>query len=95
MARSQQDRESATFIDRVALAFLSGVSALLLAALVWGGVAITAVQFGFENSPPLWPVVAFASAMAVLGFVAMENFIGELIGSLIRSVLRLLGWLTP
>ncbi len=94
MARSQ-DRESATLLDRAALAFLSGLSALALAALVWGGVAIFRAQLGFDGLPPLWPVVAFAALMAVLGFIALENFIGELIGSLVQSVLRLLGWLTP
>ena len=90
-----QDRESATLLDRVALAFLSGLSALALAALLWGGIAIFWAQLGFDGLPPLWPVVGFAAVMALIGFVALENFVGELIGSLLRPVLRLLGWLTP
>jgi hypothetical protein len=94
VARSQ-DREAATLIDRVALAFLSGLSALVLAGLIWGGIAITAAQFGFERSPPLWPVAIFASVMTLIGFVALENFVGNLVGGLVRATLRLLGWLTP
>lgn len=94
MARSH-DRETATLLDRVALAFLSGLSALALAALVWGGIAIAAPQFGFDGSPSLWPVAIFAAVMALLGFVAQENFVGNLVGGLIRVVLRWLPWLTP
>lgn len=94
MARSP-DRETVTLMDRIALAFLSGLSALALAALVWGGVAILAAQLGFEGLPPLWPVWVFTSAIAVLGFIALENFVGNFIGSMIRAVLHLLHWLTP
>jgi TRAP-type C4-dicarboxylate transport system permease small subunit len=89
------DRETATLFDRVALAFLSGLSALLLAALLWGGIALFAAQVGFDGLPPFWPVAAFATAMALVGFVALENFVGDLIGSLVRPVLRWLGWLAP
>lgn len=94
MARSP-DRETATLLDRVALAFLSGLSALVLAALFWGGIALLAAQLGFERLPPLWPVAVFATLMALVGFIALENFVGELVGSLVGSVLRWLGWLTP
>lgn len=94
MARSP-DRETATLMDRVALAFLSGLSALMMAGLVWGGVAITAAQLTVDWSPPLWPVGLFAALMALVGFVMLENFVGNLIGSLAGSVLRLLQFLTP
>ncbi|MCC2657653.1 MAG: hypothetical protein K0Q76_2761 [Panacagrimonas sp.] len=94
MARPQH-RESATLLDRVALAFLSGLSALALSALLWGGIALFWSQLGFDGLPPLWPVLGFAAVMALIGFVALENFVGELIGSMVRPVLRLLGWLTP
>ena len=95
MARSQQDRESATLTDRVALAFLSGLSALALAGLVWGGAALFWAQLGNAGLPPFWPVLAFGSLMAAIGLVAQENVVGNLRGSLVQSVLRLLGWLTP
>jgi len=94
VARSP-DRETATLLDRVALAFLSGLSALVMAGLVWGGVAITAAQFAIEWSPPLWPVGLFAALMALVGFVMLENFVGNLIGSLAGAVLRLLHVLVP
>ena len=95
MARSQQDRESATMVDRLALAFVSGLSALVLAALVWGGVALLVAQIGWNGLPPPWPVVAFAVLMAGIGFVALENVVGELVGRMISSVSRWLGWLAP
>lgn len=94
MARSP-DRETASLMDRIALAFLGGLSALVLAALAWGGVAILAAQLGFEGLPPLWPVGVFTSVMAMLGFIALENFVGNLIGSMIRAVLHWLHWLVP
>lgn len=95
MARSQQDRESATLLDRLALAFLSGLSGLVLAALLWGGAAIFAAQLGHGGLPPLWPVVTFAIVMALIGFVALENVVGELVGRLINAASRCLGWLAP
>jgi hypothetical protein len=94
VARSH-DRETATLLDRVALALLSGVSALALAALLWAGVALLWAQIGSGGLPPFWPVIAFAGVMAAIGFVALENVVGELIGRLAGSVLRWLGWITP
>jgi TRAP-type C4-dicarboxylate transport system permease small subunit len=94
VARST-DPETATLLDRVALALLSGLWALALAALVWGGIAMVLAQLRFEGLPPLWPVLAFASSMALVGFLALENLVGNLVGSLVGSVLRWLGWLTP
>lgn len=95
MARSQQDRESATLLDRLALAFLSGLSALMLSALLWGGVGLFAAQLGRGGLPPLWPVVTFTIVMALIGFVALENVVGELVGRMINVVSRWLGWLAP
>lgn len=79
----RSDREAATLMDRVALAFLSGASALVLGALLWGGLLL-----GFHHAPaPFAWVGLFSAVMAVLGFVLLENFVGNWVGSFARWVL--------
>ena len=82
-------------MDRLALAFLSGLWVLVLAVLVWGGAAILCAQVGWNALPPLWPVATFAILMALIGFLALENVVGELVGRMIGMASRWLGWLAP
>jgi len=90
-----RDREQITLMDRVALAFLSGCSALVLGGLLWAGVYLTAAQFALDWAPSFGWVAGFAAAMAVLGFILLENFVGNWVGDFASGVLKLLRAITP
>ncbi len=82
-------RERVRLMDRVALGFLSGVSTLLLGGLLWLGAQLIAAQFALGGVPSFAWVLAAAGVMGALGFVLLENFVGNAIGSLLRFVLNL------
>ena len=90
-----RERERATLMDRVALAFLSGVSTFLLAGLMWFGVRLAAAQFAFGWTPSFSWVLAASALMAVLGFVLLENVVAAGIGALLRWVLNLFRAVAP
>lgn len=84
-----RDRERASLMDRVALALLSGISTLLLGGLLWLGAQLIAAQFALGGVPSFAWVLVAAGGMAALGFVLLENFVGNALGSLLRLVLNL------
>ena len=90
-----RDREAATLTDRVALGFLSGLCALLLGGLLWCGAWVASAQLHLDLHLPFAWVVFFASVMALLGFVLLENFVGAWIGSFARWVLNALRVIWP
>ena len=89
------ERDAATLMDRVALAFLSGVCALLLGSLLWGGIWIASAQLHGDLHLSFAWVAGFAALMALLGFVLLENFVGNWVGSFARRVLDALHLLVP
>lgn len=89
MARPR-NREEATLMDRVALAFLSGVSALLLGGLLWAAVSLLAAQLALNWALSSGWIAGFGAAMALLGFVLLENFVAHWVGASVRGLLRLL-----
>ena len=75
-----------TFGDRLAVAFGSGVFALLLGAFVW----FAGWQwFATEAWIPFRYVVWFAAAMAVLGFLLAINVVAAILGGLMRGLAAL------
>lgn len=90
-----RNRERTTLMDRVALAFLSGGSALVLGGLLWAAILLVAAQLAFDWAPSFGWVAGFAAAMAVLGFVLLENFVGNWVGDFASGALKLLRALTP
>lgn len=84
-----RNREETTLMDRVALAFLSGGSALVLGGLLWAGVCLTEAQLALDGVPSFGWVAGFAIVMAVLGFVLLENFVGNWVGAFASGVLKL------
>ena len=71
--KRKQTHEKATFIDRLAIAFLSAVVAFITALIVWvvlAGLNIGATSiFSFHFN---W-VLGFTLLMALLGFLMLEN----------------------
>lgn len=88
-----REREQATFMDRCALAFLSGLSALVLGALIWGAIATLSAQLDFDGFPAFAWVLAFAAVMGALGFLLLENFVASAVGRLWRWLIGLGGWI--
>jgi hypothetical protein len=90
-----RNRERTTLMDRVALAFLSGGSALLLGGLLWAAISLTAAQIAPDWTPSLGWVVGFAAVMAVLGFFLLENFVGNWVSDFASGVIKLLRVIAP
>ena len=88
MARDRK-RDTATLTDRFALAFLSGVAALLLGLPFWAGLALLLARMDAGWHPPFAWVLGFAITMALLGFVLLENFVAHWISGFVRWVLDL------
>lgn len=76
--------QAATFLDRVAIAFLSGFIVLITAVPLWiifAGLNLSATPiFIFPLSAIGW----FTGLMAVLGFLRAENLLLEIYGRLWR-----------
>lgn len=71
-----------TLIDRIAVAFLSGV----LGFIIW---LLLVVSFNFEGKyifSSLKLVVGFAAVMATAGFFMLENFLADLFGHLWHGI---------
>lgn len=90
-----RNREETTLVDRVALAFLSGGSALVLGGLLWAAVFPVAAQFAIDWAPSLGWVAGFAAAMAILGFFLLENFVGNWVVAFASSLLKLFRIIAP
>lgn len=87
---SQQER--ATLTDRLALAFLSAVTALLVGGLLWLCIAVLAAQLLFDEVPSFAWVLGFAGVMAALGFLLMENHVLRCVTAVGRWFARLARW---
>ena len=75
-----------TLIDRIAVAFLSGVFAFITGVVVW---FLLVASFGFEGKyifSSFKLVIGFTVIMAVAGFLMLENFIATLFGHLWHGI---------
>ncbi len=93
MARKPKAPDAAaTLFDRLAIAFASGLFALVLGSAIW----FALMQIGStRTSLPLLPfryVLWFAAGMAALGFALLENLLAELFAALLRLIQRLGRW---
>jgi len=78
--------EKATFTDRIAVAFLSGVFAFFTGIVVW---FLVVAAFGFEGKyifSSFKLVVAFSGFMAIAGFLKLENFLANLFGHIWHGI---------
>ena len=83
--RRKIEKEDATFIDRVAIAFFSGVATFFSGMLLWG--LFVVFSHGEEFILGLFKyVVWFSVAMAFLGFLLLENIIIEILAFLWRGI---------
>lgn len=73
-----------TLTDRLAVAFLSAVSALLLGGLVWIAVLLIAPEFAGPTVTSFRWVLGFTIVMAVLGFLLLDNLIVHVLATLMR-----------
>jgi hypothetical protein len=74
------------FSDRVAVAFLSALSALIIGGLAWfafAGLNQAGVQFVVVPTRALW---VFVAVMGLAGFFLMENFVLNVVGFIGRVV---------
>lgn len=88
--RPRHRQDEATLTDRVALAFLSGLSALAAGGLIWLSISLLSAQLLFDWVPPFSWVLWFAGAMAMVGFLLLENLVVRLAGGIWRWVGHLL-----
>jgi hypothetical protein len=80
--RKTPRNEPITLIDRFALAFLSGLLALLTAGILWlalAGINQAGTHIMFLPVSAIW---WFTGIMATLGFFSAENFLAKVLGKL-------------
>ena len=87
----KRQKANATFVDRLAVAFLSGLIALITATIIW----LILLGFNYIGTSLLivsyrW-VLGFSLLMAALGFLLKENFLASLFGYLWHGILLMLG----
>ena len=81
----------ATLVDRIAVAFLSSLIALMIGTVIWAFLA--GLNLGgatFIVLPFSW-VLWFTLVMAILGFLLLENFLASLFGYLWHGILFVFG----
>jgi len=83
----QASSTRATLRDRLVCAAFSGLSGLLLGAIIW--FAVFWKLGSSQLAPSFAPVWALAGLMAVLGLCLNSNGVAALVGGLLRVVLRL------
>ena len=79
-------KEEITIIDRIAVAFLSGILAFITGFIIW---FLLVIAFEFEGKyvfSSLKLVVGFAGVMSVAGFFKLENFLANLFGHLWHGI---------
>ena len=75
-------KEPATLFDRIAVAFLSGVTALLTGSLIWLIVFYNLHDFVTELKPSFKPVLIFTGIMSAIGFFTLINLMGNIFGKI-------------
>ncbi len=91
--KAVERKARATLVDRFALAFVSGISGLIVGSLIWFAViaSIAQVNDGAWTSTYRY-VLVFAGAMAALGFLVLENFVMNVLGGLLKALGVALRW---
>jgi hypothetical protein len=75
-----------TLVDRLGMAFLSGLIAFLSAGFLWlalAGLNKAGTQIVIL---PAWPIGWFTGIMAALGFMGADNFLVKAFGRLWRFI---------
>jgi hypothetical protein len=78
--------EPITLIDRLGMAFLSGLIAFLSAGFLWlalAGLNRAGIQIVIL---PAWAIGWFTGIMAALGFIGVDNFLVKAFGKLWRFI---------
>jgi len=86
MKNKRKTKEEIKLIDRVAVAFLSGVVALVSGVVVW---FLLVASFDFEGKyifSSFKLVIGFSGIMALAGFLMLENFIANLFGHIWHGI---------
>ena len=86
MKRKKSTNEEITIIDRLAVAFLSGLLAFITGFIIW---FLLVASFDFEGKyifSSLKLVVGFTGVMSIAGFFMLENFLADLFGHLWHGV---------
>ena len=86
MKNKRKTKEEIKLIDRVAVAFLSGVAALVSGVVVW---FLLIASFDFEGKyifSSFKFVIGFAGIMALAGFLMLENFIANIFGHIWHGI---------
>jgi hypothetical protein len=84
--RKMSSHEPITLIDRLGMAFLSGLIALLSAGFLWfvlAGLNRAGTQIVIL---PAWTIWWFTDIMAALGFIGIDNFLVKAFGKLWRFI---------
>jgi len=75
-------------IDRFALAFLSGFTSFLTAAICWAIISMVAI-LGFDKAAVSFaPVYLFAAVMAILGFLNGTNIVLNILFKIWQVLLK-------
>ena len=74
------DKHSGSVLDRVACAVFSGVTGLIIGAVVWFWMSSQA-----GDSLPFSPVVVFSAVLAALGFALQDNVVANIIGVILEA----------
>ncbi len=86
MKTAKKPKEEITLIDRIAVAFLSGVVAFITGVIIWF-LLVTAFEFeGKYIFSSFKLVIGFTGIMAIAGFFMLENFIANLFGHLWHGI---------
>jgi hypothetical protein len=84
--RKISSHQPVTLIDRLGMAFLSGLIAFLSAGFLWlalAGLNRAGIQIVIL---PAWPIGWFTGIMAALGFMGVDNFLVKAFGKLWRFI---------
>ena len=87
-----RNREAATLTDRFALAFLSGLSALLAGSLIWLAASLFFANLTSDGMASFRWVLLFAGVMALIGFALLENVVVRVLSGAWRGFLRISRW---
>jgi len=86
MKNKRKTKEEITLIDRVAVAFLSGLLSLISGIILW---FLFVAAIGFEGKyiySSFKLVFWFSGLMAIAGFLMLENFIANLFGHIWHGI---------
>ncbi len=84
----RSNKETSSLGNRVTLFFISAITAFITALIIW-------FFLGFIYIIPFKLVIVFTIIMAILGFIANNNFVAKLLDRLLMGFLKLFSYIWP